>query len=147
MTRSSVADLRTLYATQIQTLHSTIEGSAKFVPAMPGRHVITEQGDVTALNPATYRPEHSIHLVLLDDVLLVAKQRQKRTGGPAKLVADRCWTLADLVVQDLKDSSGMIFFFLMYPENRISFFFRCHKCHQVKAWERNSCVPVRTAER
>ncbi|GJJ11884.1 hypothetical protein Clacol_006122 [Clathrus columnatus] len=107
VTRSSVADLRTLYASQLQTLHTTIEGSAKFVPAMPGRHIIAEQGDITALNPATYRPEHSVHFVLLDDSLLVAKQRQKRTGGTGKLVADRCWTLADLVVQDLKDTNDV----------------------------------------
>jgi len=39
--RSSVADLRILYANQMQNLHSQIEGAAKYVPTMPGRHIIT----------------------------------------------------------------------------------------------------------
>ena len=34
--RSSIADLRVLYANQMQTLHATIEGSSKFVPTTPG---------------------------------------------------------------------------------------------------------------
>lgn len=106
ITRSSVADLRALYATQLQTLHSTIEGSAKFVPATPGRHVVAEMGDVASLNPATYRAEHTVHFVLLDDALLVAKRRRKRTGGSGRLVAERCWMLDDIVMQDVKDSAG-----------------------------------------
>ncbi|KAF8514201.1 Cullin repeat-like-containing domain protein [Hysterangium stoloniferum] len=106
VTRSSVADLRVVYATQLQTLHNTIEGSAKFVPAIPGRHIVSEMGDVLALNPATYKVENTIHFVLLDDSLLVAKRRRKRTGGAGRLVAERCWLLTDIVMQDVKDSTG-----------------------------------------
>ncbi|KAH9949330.1 hypothetical protein B0H21DRAFT_777314 [Amylocystis lapponica] len=40
--RSSVADLRVLYANQMQNLHAQIEGSSKFVPTTPGRHVISD---------------------------------------------------------------------------------------------------------
>lgn len=53
--RSSVADLKTLYASQLQTLHAFIEGSAKFVPATPGRHIVIETGDMVTLNTATYK--------------------------------------------------------------------------------------------
>ncbi|KAF8531522.1 Cullin repeat-like-containing domain protein [Gautieria morchelliformis] len=105
VTRSSVADLRTLYATQLQSLHSSIEGSAKFVPATPGRHVVAEMGEVSALNPATYKAEHAVHFVLLDDALLVAKRRRKRTGGSGRLVAERCWMLNDITMQDVKDAN------------------------------------------
>ena len=63
-------------------------------------------GDVASLNPATYKAEHAIHFVLLDDALLVAKRRRKRTGGSGRLVAERCWMLNDIVMQDVKDSSG-----------------------------------------
>ncbi|KAF8590795.1 hypothetical protein K439DRAFT_1329052 [Ramaria rubella] len=117
VTRSSVADLRTLYATQLQTLHSTIEGSAKFVPATPGRHIVSEMGNVSALNPATYKAEHGVHFVLLDDALLVAQRRRKRTGGSGRLVAERCWMLNDIVMQDIKDSVGQ--YFLLFKETRL----------------------------
>jgi hypothetical protein len=106
ITRSSVADLRVVYATQLQTLHNAIEGSAKFVPAIPGRHIISEMGNVLALNPATYKVENTVYFVLLDDSLLVAKRRRKRTGGAGRLVAERCWMLTDIVMQDVKDSTG-----------------------------------------
>ena len=65
--RSSIADLRVLYANQMQTLHAQIEGSSKFVPTTPGRHVITEIDSIYALNSATYKVDHSCRFVLLDD--------------------------------------------------------------------------------
>ncbi|KAG8901555.1 exocyst complex component exo84 [Tulasnella sp. 403] len=102
--RSSVADLRTLYASQLQDLHMQIEGSSKFVPAIPGRHIVSEFSELWALNSATYKIEYAVHIVLLDDSLLVAKKRKKRSGGGGKLVAERCWPLGDIVMVDVKDS-------------------------------------------
>ncbi|KAG8879593.1 exocyst complex component exo84 [Tulasnella sp. 331] len=104
--RSSIADLRTLYASQLQELHTQIEGSAKFVPAVPGRHIVSEFPDLWALNSATYKVEYAVHVVLLDDSVLVAKKRKKRTGGGGKLVADRSWPLGDLTIIDVKDTIG-----------------------------------------
>ena len=104
--RSSVADLRVLYASQLQELHSAIEGSSKFVPATPGRHIICQIPDIYSLNPATYKVEHAVHLVLLDDALLVAKRRRRRNGERGRLVAERCWTLGEVVIVDVKDTSG-----------------------------------------
>ena len=104
--RSSIADLTKLYVTQITNLHSTIEGSAKFVPPLPGRHVVIELGNLWCLNAATYKIEYAVHFVLLDDALLVAKRRKKRTGEGGKLVAERCWLLSEINVVDVKDSSG-----------------------------------------
>ncbi|KAH7338844.1 Cullin repeat-like-containing domain protein [Rhizoctonia solani] len=99
--RSSIADLRTLYISQLQTLHSTIEGSATLVPTIPGRHIIAEASDLQQLNAATYRPEHGAHIVLLDDSLLVARRRRGR------LVADRSWQLGEISLVDVRDTSEL----------------------------------------
>ena len=104
--RSSVADLRTLYANQLTELHMQIEGSSKFVPAIPGRHIVSEFSDLWALNSATYKIEYAVHVVLLDDSMLIAKKRKKRTGGGGKLVAERCWPFGDITMVDVKDSVG-----------------------------------------
>ena len=107
--RSSLADLRVLYASQMQALHAQIEGSAKFVPTTPGRHVVSEVDGVVALNAATYKPIHNVRFVLLDDAVLVARRRRRRAAGESeRLVADRCWPLGDMLVLDTKDSSGLV---------------------------------------
>ncbi|KAF8256691.1 hypothetical protein EI94DRAFT_1763604 [Lactarius quietus] len=79
--RSSVADLRVLYAHQMQNLHTQIEGSAKFVPTTPGRHVIAEMDSIFALNAATYKPMSVVRFVLLDDAVLVARRRRRRNAS------------------------------------------------------------------
>ncbi|KLO20158.1 hypothetical protein SCHPADRAFT_816745 [Schizopora paradoxa] len=105
--RSSVADLRVLYASQMQTLHAQIEGSSKFAPATPGRHIVTEMEGISLLNSATYKVEHSVKFVLLDDAVLVARKRARRTADRPGLVAERCWPLNDILVLDTKDSATM----------------------------------------
>ncbi|KAJ7150404.1 exo84 subunit/exocyst complex component [Mycena filopes] len=117
--RSSVADLRIMYFNQMQTLHSQIEGSAKFAPTTPGRHVVGEVEGVIALNAATYKPTGKVKFVVLDDAVLVARRRRRAGGGGSgrdgagggtsegKLVAERCWSLNDMLVLDTKDSPSM----------------------------------------
>lgn len=114
--RSSVADLQSLYRTQLQALYSQVAGSQKFIPMIPGRHVVAETGAFVELNPATYKPKGGVHLFLLDDLVLIAgvKRRpggdEKKDGGrdgeDGKLVAEKCWQLAEVTVVDVKDSSG-----------------------------------------
>lgn len=110
--RSSVADLRIMYFNQMQALHAQIEGSAKFAPTTPGRHVVGEVDGVLALNAATYKVTGKVKFVVLDDAVLVAKRR-RRTGNEGvrggsisegKLVAERCWALNEMLVLDTKDS-------------------------------------------
>ncbi|KIJ66466.1 hypothetical protein HYDPIDRAFT_86728 [Hydnomerulius pinastri MD-312] len=117
--RSSIADLRVLYASQMQSLHAQISGSAKFAPATPGRHVVAETDGVWALNAATYKVVSVVRFVILDDAVLVARRR--RGGGAAaattgtvsvgevggKLVAERCWPLNEMLVLDTKDTASM----------------------------------------
>ncbi|KXN90085.1 Exocyst complex component EXO84 [Leucoagaricus sp. SymC.cos] len=113
--RSSVADLRILYFNQMQTLHASIEGAAKFVPNTPGRHVVSEMEGVFGLNAATYKVVGKVKFVILDDAVLVARRRRRNagTGGDGstvnegKLVAERCWPLNDMLVLDTKDSPNM----------------------------------------
>lgn len=90
----------------MQTLHSQIEGSSKFAPATPGRHIVTEMEGISLLNSATYKIEHSVKFVLLDDAVLVARKRARRTADRPALVAERCWPLNDILVLDTKDSAS-----------------------------------------
>lgn len=114
--RSSVVDLRILYASQMQTLHTQIAGSAKFAPATPGRHVVAEMDGIWELNAATYKVISIVRFVILDDAVLVARRR--RGGGTVaptagasntaetagKLAAERCWPLNEMLVLDTKDT-------------------------------------------
>ncbi|RPD64554.1 hypothetical protein L227DRAFT_571032 [Lentinus tigrinus ALCF2SS1-6] len=106
--RSSIADLRVLYANQMQNLHMQVEGSSKFVPTTPGRHIVTEVDNIVALNPATYKVDHSVRFVLLDDAVLVARKRKRRNNAESdKLVAEKCWPLNEMLVLDTKDTPSM----------------------------------------
>ena len=91
----------------MQNLHAQIEGSAKYVPTTPGRHVIAEIDGISALNAATYKPMSTVRFVLLDDAVLVARKRRRRNASESdKLVADRCWPLNEMLVLDTKDTAS-----------------------------------------
>ena len=113
--RSSVVDLRILYASQMQTLHSQISGSAKFAPATSGRHVVAEMDGIWELNAATYKVISMVRFVILDDAVLVARRRRGAapTAGTSnaaetagKLVAERCWPLNEMLVLDTRDTAS-----------------------------------------
>ena len=94
----------------MQNLHAQIEGSAKFVPTTPGRHVVAEIDGILALNAATYKPMSTVRFVLLDDAVLVARKRRRRNASESdKLVADRCWPLNEMLVLDTKDTASPYF--------------------------------------
>jgi len=109
--RSSIVNLEALWNTQLQALWKNIEGSQKYLPALPGRHIIVETGNWVELDAATWKPRRPVHIVLLNDHLLVATRKRKRVDpntpvqkAPTKLVAERCWQLQDINMMDL--SSG-----------------------------------------
>ena len=58
------------------------------------------------MNPATYKVEHASKFVLLDDAVLVARKRARRTADRPNLVAERCWPLNDILVLDTKDTAS-----------------------------------------
>ncbi|KAN0083926.1 Cullin repeat-like-containing domain protein [Elaphomyces granulatus] len=113
--RSSVANLETMWNVQLQALWKTIEGSQKFLPALPGRHVVLDSGPWVQLDSATWKPKRPVHIVLLNDHLLVAAKKRKRVDqngpdqrgpAPTKLVADECWQLQDIDMIDLGANLG-----------------------------------------
>ncbi|BGP38482.1 exocyst complex component exo84 [Rhodotorula kratochvilovae] len=107
--RNSIADLATLYKSQLSALWEGVEGSQKFLPYVPGRHIITEASTFVELHAATYKPKQQVHLFLLNDAMLVSvkKRRGPGIGGPVRLVAERCFNLSDIVVVDLKDAGDL----------------------------------------
>jgi hypothetical protein len=111
----------------LQALWKQVEGAQKFLPSIPGRHIILESRHWVELNAATWKPRRIVHMVLLNDHLLIATVKKKRveqnagasTRGSSpqiKNVADKCWGLADIEIVDLtsdapvsrKDVSGAI---------------------------------------
>ncbi|KAL1969188.1 hypothetical protein VTN77DRAFT_442 [Rasamsonia byssochlamydoides] len=113
--RSSVANLESMWNVQLQTLWKTVEGSQKFLPAVPGRHIVLESGHWVELDSATWKPKRPVHIVLLNDHLLVAAKKRKRVDqnnpnqrgpAPTKLVAEECWPLQDIDMIDLGANLG-----------------------------------------
>jgi exocyst complex component 8 len=116
--RSSFADLTVIYNTQLSTLWKDVEGSQKFLPIIPGRHVIRDSPQWVELNSATWKSIRAMRLFLLNDHLLIASRKKKRVDpsqngsnqsrqpATSKLVAERCWPLQDIEVVDLSRSSN-----------------------------------------
>lgn len=111
--RSSVANLESMWNVQLQTLWKTVEGSQKFLPAVSGRHIVIETGNWVELDSATWKPRRPVHIVLLNDHLLVAVKKRKRVDQsnhrgpvPTKLVAEQCWPLQDVDMIDLGSNMG-----------------------------------------
>lgn len=109
--RSSVADRTALWNSQLQALWKSVEGSQKFLPAAPGRHVVQNAGHWVELDNATWKSRRSMQIFLLNDHILVASRKKRKVGGSteapsSKLVADRCWALLDVELVDLAGTSG-----------------------------------------
>ncbi|KAL1839794.1 hypothetical protein VTJ49DRAFT_1168 [Mycothermus thermophilus] len=112
--RSSVADRTALWSAQMQALYKNVEGSQKFLPNTPGRHVVQDAGPWVELDNATYRSRRAMQIFLLNDHILIASRKKRKTDLPAaaesrapmtKLVADRCWHLLDVEVVDMAGPS------------------------------------------
>lgn len=117
--RNSVFDLQNLYRNQLTQLWSIVEGSQKYLPVVPGRHLVFELHNVVELNPATYKPKQNVSIFLLNDVLLIAgKRRNKGSSSPGvgsekdrdrgRMVAERCWNLIELGIVDVRDGGGKL---------------------------------------
>lgn len=106
--RSSVANLEALWTSQLQTLWKRVEGSQKYLPAVPGRHVLHESGRWLELNAATWKPRRRVHLILLNDHMLFASEKKRidqnginQPPTQTHLVAERCWPLQDIQMADI----------------------------------------------
>lgn len=123
--RNSILDLQNMYRAQLQSMWTQIAGSQKYLPITPGRHLVCEASSFIELNPATYKAKQLVELYLLNDLMLVAVRKRKRgivdgqaastrrgatigaDGDGGHLVAERCFTLSEITVADIKDSGGV----------------------------------------
>ena len=114
--RSSVANLEALWSTHLQTLWKRVEGSQKYLPAIPGRHIVYESSRWWELNAATWKARRRSHIILLNDHLLIASEKKRadtspnpsgkqKERAPVQLVAQRCWPLQDVHLADLSTKS------------------------------------------
>lgn len=117
--RTSVANLEALWQTNLQALWKRIEGSQKYLPAIPGRHVKHESTRWMELNAATWKPRRRCTLILLNDYFLVATEKKRPDLGASpnaknnrqsmyinpktetQWVAERCWPLQDVLMSDI----------------------------------------------
>ena len=105
-----------MYKVQLSNIWTTVEGSQKYISIAPGRHLVFETHNFVELNPATYKAKQNVSLFLLNDLLLIAGRRRTKSimndargekdRERGRMVAERCWVLAELVVVDVKDSGG-----------------------------------------
>ncbi|EMC91558.1 hypothetical protein BAUCODRAFT_47995, partial [Baudoinia panamericana UAMH 10762] len=75
--RSSVANLEAMWTSHLQVLWKRVEGSQKYLPAIPGRHIIMESQRWVELNAATWKPRRRVALVLLNDHLLISSEKKR----------------------------------------------------------------------
>lgn len=108
--RSSVAIRDANWSSTLQKIWKRVEGSQKYLPAIPGRHVVHESDRWVELNSATWKPRRRVHLILLNDHLLVAMEKKRPEAPPkdpnekqqaAQLVTLKCWPLQDVQIADL----------------------------------------------
>ncbi|KAI9316768.1 Cullin repeat-like-containing domain protein [Dichotomocladium elegans] len=98
------ADLQGIYRAQISALWENVEGSQRFVPYAPGRHIVREYVNFVDINPKTLQPRHPVHVFLLNDSLLIASRKKRSATSKYKLVADFCWSLEDASISDVQDT-------------------------------------------
>lgn len=93
--RSSVAILERIWDNQLSTLFKNVEGARKYISASPGRHILLESGDWIELNLATLKPLQSVHIFILNDMVLVAARPREKQK---ELVVAQCAHLRDVNV-------------------------------------------------
>jgi hypothetical protein len=101
--RNSIVDFHQLNKYHLQALWQQVEGSQKFLPADEGRRIVRESGAWMELNAATWRPRGKVHLVLLNDHLLVAAKRPKPSGSGHRLIAEHCFPLQEIRLSSFEE--------------------------------------------
>lgn len=110
--RNSVLMLEGMWQQDLNKLFKMVEGAQKYLPAAPGRHVLLESSGWYQLHAATWKPLQPIHVVLLSDHLLIASKKRHRNETSLNvqptqnLVADMCWPLSEIEIEDLSVSGG-----------------------------------------
>lgn len=106
--RNSVLVLESMWAQDLSGLFRSVEGAQKYLPPIPGRHVVEESSGWDQLNAATWKPWQPVKVYLLNDYLLIAIRKRSKNNDMLAVsqssqswVADQCWPLPDIVIKDL----------------------------------------------
>lgn len=97
-------------STALSNLYDAIEGLSKILPPNASRHLIRDgsQARFMELNPGNLNKViQTVHFFLLSDTLLITTKKRGIISGKSRMVLDKCWSLADVAVIDVKDSTGM----------------------------------------
>ncbi|CEP63850.1 exocyst subunit EXO84 LALA0_S09e03906g [Lachancea lanzarotensis] len=94
--RTSVVMLEKMWKSELSTLFRAVEGAQKFIAPLPGRHIILESSDWYEINAATLKPLKTIHLFLLNDMIMIATKNQENKQH--ELVVCYCHTLKDTII-------------------------------------------------
>ncbi|CAB4400433.1 unnamed protein product [Rhizophagus irregularis] len=125
-TLNNATDMQSIWKAQIQELWAGVEGAQNFVSLEPGRHILRECSNFIEISFSTNKPKQSVHIFLLNDCLLVASKKKRQASkdtSKAKLVADRCFSLEDITLIDMKDTEEQVNFIkiLKHPTDQFIF--------------------------
>jgi hypothetical protein len=95
----------------------------RLIPFIPDRHVLREFPNVAELHPKT---------ILLNDCVLVATRKKRTMSYKVKLVADRCWPLGEIQVQDIKNTPEVLNTIKVVHFQEV-YFFRCERLEDKNA--------------
>lgn len=98
--RLSVVMLKKMWASELQLLFKHVEGASKYIQAIPGRHVLAESGRWHEVNAGTWKATKTIHLFILNDVMLVATKKSfEQLLSSRKLQAIHLWPLHEVKME------------------------------------------------
>ncbi|RGB32769.1 Cullin repeat-like-containing domain protein [Rhizophagus diaphanus] len=125
-TLNNATDMQSIWKAQIQELWAGVEGAQNFVSLEPGRHILRECSNFIEISFSTNKPKQSVHIFLLNDCLLIASKKKRQASkdtSKAKLVADRCFSLEDITLIDMKDTEEQVNFIkiLKHPTDQFIF--------------------------
>lgn len=91
--RSSVMVLQKMWVTELQLLYKHVEGAQQVVQMVAGRHILGESGRWHEINVGNWKLLKSIHLFILNDMILIASRKQTRDKNGKTLQLVHHWPL------------------------------------------------------
>ncbi|CAM0139200.1 unnamed protein product [Umbelopsis sp. WA50703] len=131
-TPMATSDMQTIYRVQLSALWQSIEGAQRLIPFIPDRHVLREFPNVAELHPKTMQARQAAQFILLNDCVLVATRKKRTMSYKVKLVADRCWPLGEIQVQDIKNTPEVLNTIKVVHFQEV-YFFRCERLEDKNA--------------
>ncbi|KAJ3162605.1 exocyst complex component exo84 [Geranomyces variabilis] len=109
---------------QLSALYETIEGLSKILPPTPTRYLIRDGSSTrySEINPSNLnKVVQNVHFFLLSDALLVTTKKRGIISGKSRMVLDKCWSVGDVAIIDVKDSTEVsnAFKVLRHPDTFI----------------------------